>query len=91
MTIVDKLVLALSLDTTEYDQGSERVAKNAQEAEKAYSQLGDRWASTIKGTVMSIAAPIASGFAIFRSIAGYASQVAEVATLTGAYSTQLEE
>lgn len=104
-TVLEKFVIALSLDPKPFEEGTARAeeavdkadkaAQKAQEsakgAEKAYADLGDKWASTLKGVLMNIAAPIAAGAAIFKSITGYASQVAEVAQMTGGYSRQLEE
>ena len=90
-TIVEKLVVALDLDGSSFATKAKQVEKSAQEAEKAYGQLGQRWANTLRSVVMGVAAPIAAGLGIFSSISGYASQVGEVARLTGAYSEKLEE
>ena len=104
-TILEKFIVSVILDAkgfkdgaNEVEEGVDRAEKatkkaetTAKSAEKAYADLGDRWAKTLRGVVLNIAAPITAATAIFKSITGYASQVAEVAQMTGGYSRQLEE
>lgn len=134
MTIVDKLVIALGLDASEFEQGlsnamgaatnaadtataaqgaaaskaGDAAAKGAEGIEAAqqktaelqrqmqaagasFDELGAKWAASLKGIALNVAAPVAAALGIWKGISGYASQVGEVATLTGAYSEKLEE
>ena len=67
------------------------ASKAMQSAGKNFETLAGKWRGAIMGLVRSVAAPIAGAFAMGSTINSYFLGVAQVAQMTGAYSTKLEE
>ena len=65
--------------------------KAANEADSKFNELSQRWVGVFKGIAAQIAAPVAGAFAVGKVINSYMSDIASVATMTGAYSQKLEE
>lgn len=78
--------------------GLDKVQEKSQETSKVLQKTGQEfermsagWRGAIVGFVKSVVAPVTGALAVGSVIQGYFSGVAEVAQMTGAYSTQLEE
>ena len=72
-------------------QGFNNLQKAANEADSKFNELSQRWVGVFKGIAAQIAAPVAGAFAVGKVINSYMSDIASVATMTGAYSQKLEE
>lgn len=89
--IVESLLLAIGVDPSKAVQGFNNLQKAADEADSKFNELSQRWVGVFKGIAAQIAAPVAGAFAVGRVINSYMSDIASVATMTGAYSQKLEE
>lgn len=87
----ETLVNSLAEDFDKIQRKSVETSKTLENAGKEYEQMTARWRGAVAGILSSIVAPLAGALAIGSVIQGYFSGVAEVAQMTGAYSTQLEE
>ena len=89
--IVESLLLAIGVDPSKAVQGFNNLQKAADEADSKFNELSQRWVGVFKGIAAQIAAPVAGAFAVGKVINSYMSDIASVATMTGAYSQKLEE
>lgn len=89
--IVESLLLAIGVDPSKAVQGFNNLQKAANEADSKFNELSQRWVGVFKGIAAQIAAPVAGAFAVGKVINSYMSDIASVATMTGAYSQKLEE
>lgn len=90
-TIVDSLIITLGLDPNDFTTGLKTAQDEAKKTDAEFQSLGSKWGGVVKSIASSVIAPIAGVFAIGSTINSYISSVAEVATMTGAYSQKLEE
>lgn len=90
-TVIDRLMISIGVDPQKAREGFAQVSQAAQKADSEFNNLAQKWEGVITGLVSSVIAPIAGAFAIGKVVNSYMSDVASVATLTGAYSEKLEE
>lgn len=90
-TIVDKLLIAIGVDTKDLEKGLDRAQKGVSKADAALNEFGNKGIGMMRSLLTRLAAPIAGAFAVGKIINSYTSDVANVARMTGAYSQKLEE
>ena len=94
-TVADTILIALGLKTDEFEKGlgkaKAQVESHAKAAAASLDQIGAKWKGVTGGIVRMIAAPVAGLLTTGSVIKSYFSGVAQVAQMTGAYSTKMEE
>lgn len=90
-TIVDKLLIAIGVETKDLEKGLDRAQKGVSKADAALNEFGNKGIGMMRSLLTRLAAPIAGAFAVGKIINSYTSDVANVARMTGAYSQKLEE
>ena len=90
-TVIDSLMISIGVDPQKAREGFAQVSQAAQKTDSEFNNLAQKWKGVITGLVSSVIAPVAGAFAIGKVVNSYMSDVASVATLTGAYSEKLEE
>lgn len=89
--VVDTLLIAIGIDPTKFNAGLAEAVGTAQKTEAAFEQSAQRWRGTLLGVAKSIAAPLMGIASIGAAVNSYISGVSQVAQITGAYNTKLEE
>ena len=90
-TIIDSLMISIGVDPAKAQEGFNNISQAAQKTDTEFSTLAGKWSSMLSGLFMSVVAPIAGAIGIGKMVTSYMNDVAEVATLTGAYNQKLEE
>lgn len=90
-TIIDNLIIKLGLDPAGVRKGLEEARKDADKADQHFDQLGSKWGRGLMGIAGRLAAPVLGAFSIGKMISSYTSSVAQVAQMTGRYSSKLDE
>lgn len=70
---------------------AEKTGATIRNSGSGITELGNRWGSMLKGIVTRFAAPVLGAFATGAMVNSYFSGVADVARMTGSYTTQMEE
>lgn len=68
-----------------------KAEEQTQNAGSAFETMTSKWGGALKGLFTSILAPIAGAMTAGAVLKGYFSDVAQVAQMTGAYSSKMEE
>lgn len=90
-TVADALMLKMGFDGEDLKKGLNSAKGQISQTTKAMEQMGSKWTGVAKGLLKTIAAPVA-GFMSFGAVMkSYFGGVAQVAKMTGAYSTKMEE
>lgn len=90
-TVVDSLIIKLGLDPAELKKGLDAAKRDTEQADRHFDTLGAKWGRGLMSIATRMAAPIAGAFSIGKMISSYTSSVAQVAQMTGRYSSKLEE
>lgn len=90
-TIADVLAIKLGLDSAELTQGLDKAKGQLKGTGQAMEQLGNKWKGVAGGLMRTIVAPVAGFMSLGAVIKSYFGGVSEVARMTGAYSTKMEE
>lgn len=88
---VESLFLSIGLNTDKLRQGFQTLSRGAAEVDKQYNALAGRVQGVFSTIAAQIAAPVAAVMGVGKVINSYMSDIASVATMTGAYSQKLEE
>lgn len=88
---VESLFLSIGLNTEQLRQGFQTLSRGAAEVDKQYNALAGRVQGVFSTIAAQIAAPVAAVMGVGKVINSYMSDIASVATMTGAYSQKLEE
>lgn len=70
---------------------AEKTGATIRNSGSGITELGNRWGSMLKGIVTRFAAPVLGAFATGAMVNSYFSGIADVARMTGSYTTQMEE
>ena len=89
--ILDSLLYEIGIDTKGLQQGLDSIKAGAQQVDNEFNGMASRWSGVVQGLISNVIAPVAGAFAVGKVINSYMSDVAEVATLTGAYNQKLDE
>ena len=89
--VIDSLLYEIGIDPKGLQEGLAKVRAGAQQVDSEFNGMAARWGGAIQGLLSTVVAPIAGAFAIGKVINSYMSDVADVATLTGAYNQKLDE
>ena len=68
-----------------------KAEEQTKKAGSSFETMASKWGGALKGLFTSILAPIAGAMTAGAVLKGYFSDVAQVAQMTGAYSTKMEE
>jgi hypothetical protein len=90
-SIVDFLKIQMGLDSSELTAGLNKAKSQLQGTGQAMEQLGTKWKGVASGLMRTIVAPVAGFMSLGAVIKSYFGGVSEVARMTGAYSTKMEE
>lgn len=100
-TIIDKVMIALGIDTSGMQTGADesgkqidRVEKKADEAKAKLASVGqsvDDFGKKAGEVLLQFVAPVLAAVSVGKMIGGYFSDVAAVAEATGAYNKTLED
>ena len=89
--VADQILIKMGLDASSLQQGLERSKKEIGATGQAIDQMGNKWKATASMLTRTIIAPIAGFMSLGAVIKSYFSGVAQVAQMTGAYSSKMEE
>lgn len=94
-SVMDTIYISLGLKTDDFkksmDAAKENIEKTSQSLSKGADQTSAKAFSQLANVARMVAAPLAGALSIGSMIKTYFSGVAQVAQMTGAYSTKLEE
>ena len=90
-SIADQILIKMGLDSSQLEAGLNRSKQQIGATTQAMDKMGAKWASTAKMLSTTILAPIAGFMSLGAVIKSYFGGVAQVAQLTGAYNTKMEE
>ena len=94
-TVADTIWIALGLKSDDLNKGLSKaegdIKKAAASLSQGVNQVSAKAVSQIAGIARMVAAPLAGAMSIGAMIKSYFGGVAQVAQMTGAYSTKLEE
>lgn len=90
-SIADQILIKMRLDSSQLEAGLNRSKQQIGATTQAMDKMGAKWASTAKMLTTTVLAPIAGFMSLGAVIKSYFGGVAQVAQLTGAYNTKMEE
>lgn len=94
-SVMDTIYISLGLKTDDFtksmNKAKENIEKTSQSLSKGADQTSAKAFSQLANVARMVAAPLAGALSIGSMIKTYFSGVAQVAQMTGAYSTKLEE
>lgn len=94
-SVMDTIYISLGLKTDDFkksmDAAKENINKTSQQLSKGADQVSAKAFGQLANIAGMVAAPLAGALSIGSVIKTYFSGVAQVAQMTGAYSTKLEE
>lgn len=90
-SIADQILIKMGLDSSQLEAGLNRSKQQIGATTQAMDKMGAKWASTAKMLSTTILAPIAGFMSLGAVIKSYFGGVAQVAQMTGAYNTKMEE
>lgn len=90
-SIADQILIKMGLDSSQLEAGLNRSKQQIGATTQAMDKMGAKWASTAKMLTTTILAPIAGFMSLGAVIKSYFGGVAQVAQMTGAYNTKMEE
>lgn len=90
-SIADQILIKMGLDSSQLEAGLNRSKQQIGATTQAMDKMGAKWASTAKMLTTTVLAPIAGFMSLGAVIKSYFSGVSQVAQLTGAYNTKMEE
>ena len=90
-SIADQILIKMGLDASQLEAGLNRSKQQIGATTQAMDNMGAKWASTAKMLATTVLAPIAGFMSLGAVIKSYFGGVAQVAQLTGAYSSKMEE
>lgn len=90
-SIADQILIKMGLDSSQLEAGLNRSKQQIGATTQAMDKMGAKWTSTAKMLTTTILAPIAGFMSLGAVIKSYFGGVAQVAQLTGAYNTKMEE
>lgn len=90
-SIADQILIKMGLDSSQLEAGLNRSKQQIGATTQAMDKMGAKWASTAKMLTTTVLAPIAGFMSLGAVIKSYFGGVAQVAQLTGAYNTKMEE
>ena len=90
-SIADQILIKMGLDSSQLEAGLNRSKQQIGATTQAMDKMGAKWTSTAKMLSTTILAPIAGFMSLGAVIKSYFSGVAQVAQMTGAYNTKMEE
>jgi hypothetical protein len=94
-SVMDTIYISLGLKTDDFkksmDKAKENIEKTSQSLSKGADQTSAKAFGQLANVAKMVAAPLAGALSIGSMIKTYFSGVAQVAQMTGAYSTKLEE
>ena len=94
-SVMDTIYISLGLKTDDFtksmNKAKENIEKTSQSLSKGADQTSANAFSQLANVARMVAAPLAGALSIGSIIKTYFSGVAQVAQMTGAYSTKLEE
>lgn len=90
-SIADQILIKMGLDSSQLEAGLNRSKQQIGATTQAMDKMGAKWTSTAKMLSTTILAPIAGFMSLGAVIKSYFGGVAQVAQLTGAYNTKMEE
>lgn len=90
-SIADQILIKMGLDSSQLEAGLNRSKQQIGATTQAMDKMGAKWAITAKMLTTTVLAPIAGFMSLGAVIKSYFGGVAQVAQLTGAYNTKMEE
>lgn len=90
-SIADQILIKMGLDSSQLESGLNRSKQQIGATTQAMDKMGAKWTSTAKMLSTTILAPIAGFMSLGAVIKSYFGGVAQVAQMTGAYSSKMEE
>lgn len=90
-SIADQILIKMGLDSSQLETGLNRSKQQIGATTQAMDKMGAKWISTAKMLSTTILAPIAGFMSLGAVIKSYFGGVAQVAQMTGAYNTKMEE
>lgn len=90
-SIADQILIKMGLDSSQLEAGLNRSKQQIGATAQAMDKMGAKWASTAKMLTTTILAPVAGFMSLGAVIKSYFGGVAQVAQMTGAYNTKMEE
>lgn len=90
-SIADHILIKMGLDSSQLEAGLNRSKQQIGATTQAMDKMGAKWTSTAKMLTTTILAPIAGFMSLGAVIKSYFGGVSQVAQLTGAYNTKMEE
>ena len=90
-SIADQILIKMGLDSSQLEAGLNRSKQQIGATTQAMDKMGAKWASTAKMLTTTVLAPIAGFMSLGAVIKSYFGGVAQVAQMTGAYNTKMEE
>ena len=90
-SIADQILIKMGLDSSQLEAGLNRSKQQIGATTQAMDKMGAKWTSTAKMLSTTILAPIAGFMSLGAVIKSYFGGVAQVAQMTGAYNTKMEE
>lgn len=90
-SIADQILIKMGLDSSQLEAGLNRSKQQIGATTQAMDKMGAKWTSTAKMLTTTVLAPIAGFMSLGAVIKSYFGGVAQVAQLTGAYNTKMEE
>lgn len=90
-SIADQILIKMGLDSSQLEAGLNRSKQQIGATTQAMDKMGAKWVSTAKMLTTTILAPVAGFMSLGAVIKSYFGGVAQVAQLTGAYNTKMEE
>lgn len=94
-SVGESLLIFLGLDSSNLEKGLKdaetKTKDSVNRTAQSLDQMAGKWRATVGGIVRMVAAPLAGALSTGAMIKSYFGDVAEVARLTGAYSSKLEE
>ena len=90
-SVADQILIKMGLDSSQLEAGLNRSKQQISATTQAMDKMGAKWTSTAKMLSTTILAPIAGFMSLGAVIKSYFGGVAQVAQMTGAYNTKMEE
>lgn len=90
-SIADQILIKMGLDSSQLEAGLNRSKQQIGATTQAMDKMGAKWTSTAKMLTTTILAPVAGFMSLGAVIKSYFGGVAQVAQMTGAYNTKMEE
>lgn len=90
-SIADQILIKMGLDSSQLEAGLNRSKQQIGATTQAMDKMGAKWTSTAKMLATTALAPIAGFMSLGAVIKSYFGGVAQVAQMTGAYNTKMEE